>query len=218
MIHPTHVLVIGARESELSLLEAVSRRYPTADLRYVMLQAPDMFNYDISAVSDFDKKTWRVISCLDERGVNFSRAKTYFDLRIAGFKFETFVAASSEVASDAKLGDGVLIKSMTILGAGAQLGTNCHIGARVSIGNGFKAGKHCWVSDGVVIGDDVQLLDYTTIGSGSVLETGVKVGRMCELFNKKFYTGTIPDMTFFLWEGIGPSRIYDCGKLSSSNE
>ena len=212
MSDPTHILIVGARETELSLMEAVSRRYPTTDLQYVMLQAPDMFNYDISVLSDFDRKTWRVISCLDERGINFSRAKTYFDLRVAGFRFETFLSASSEIASDVKLGDGVLIKSMTIIGGGAQLGSNCHIGARVSIGNGFRAGKHCWISDGVVIGDDVQLLDQTTIGPGSVIESGSRIGRMCELYNKKNYSGQIPDMSFFWWEGIGPSRIYDCSK------
>jgi hypothetical protein len=212
MTEPTHILVVGARESELSLMEAITRRYSGSELHYVMLNAPDMFNYDISVLSDFDRKTWRVISCLDDRGINFSRAKTYFDLRVAGFKFQTFLSASSEIASDAKLGDGVLIKSMTILGAGAKLGVNCHIGARVSIGNDFKAGKHCWISDGVVIGDGVQLSDQTTIGAGSVIESGARIGRMCELSHKKTYSGVIPDLSFFWWEGIGPSRIYDCGK------
>ena len=204
------IIVTGSEPNEELICDEV--RQQGGEVTYVQIDAPDRFNFSLDALAGFDAKAHELIICLDSRGLNFSRAKAYMDARLAGFRIKKHIAPTAVVASNSSLGDGVCIGPMSIVGPSAKFGANVKVGARVNIGRNVKISKHVFIGDGAYIGDNVTLADHVSVSSGSVIASGSSIGRYSDLQMRREYSGDIPEMSFFWWDGIGAARVYDFSK------
>jgi len=201
------ILIVSSFEDEGLLSDDLLKN--GFDVSFVQIFAEDKFNFDISPLLDFDKQEHNVIISHDSRGLNMSRAKLYFDIRVAGYKIHSFISSSVHMPSNVKCGDGCLVEPLSLIGPGCVIGANVRIGHRVTIGRSVKIGKHVLISHGAVIGDNVSIGDNVHIGPGAVVETGTSIGRFSDLTLRQIYSGQIAEMSFYWWPSIGPSRVFD---------
>jgi acetyltransferase-like isoleucine patch superfamily enzyme len=104
-------------------------------------------------------------------------------------------ATAGEELSAARLGDGVLIRSHSVLYAGTTLGNKTQTGhgalirESTSIGDEVSIGSHSVVEHHVRIADKVRIHSQVFVPEYSVLETGAWLGPNVVLTNARFPLG-----------------------------
>lgn len=177
---------------------------------YQKIEAPDRFNFDLSGLAQIVRgEADDAMILIDSRGLNVSRAKVFFELKLFGFKLTPFISSNSVVSSDSSFGDGSVVMPMSFVGAGTKIGVNSQVGLRVTIGRNVRIGKHVTIRDGAVIGDNSVIDDYVTIGQRCDIQPNSKIGRYSELALQQTYSGAIAECSFFWWPGYGPARVFD---------
>jgi acetyltransferase-like isoleucine patch superfamily enzyme len=118
----------------------------------------------------------------------------------AGVSVEDFAIvgerpAGGEVVSPARLGDGVLIRSHSVIYAGTTLGNKTQTGhgalirENTTIGNEVSIGSHSVVEHHVRIADKARIHSQVFVPEFSVLEEGAWLGPNVVLTNARFPLG-----------------------------
>lgn len=117
-------------------------------------------------------------------------------LKESGFNLPSMVHPTAAVASNARIGEGVVILSGAIIDAGCAIGDftivnnganishesvigeGSHISPGVNIAGKVVVGRGCWLGIGATIINDLIIGDYTIIGAGSVVVEHIPSGML----------------------------------------
>ncbi|MCD7789891.1 MAG: acetyltransferase [Bacteroides thetaiotaomicron] len=108
-------------------------------------------------------------------------------LKNRGCRFCNVISPRSQISPDARLGEGIIIKSGAIISPDAEVGDNTTIQSYACIGHDVVVGKHCQISthvdigggskigDCVFVGLNVPIREKLLIGEGAILSAGAVV-------------------------------------------
>ena len=86
-----------------------------------------------------------------------------------GLRFGTFVHASAQVSSTARLGAG------TYIGPHAVLAAHSEVGSHVIVNRGCLIGHHARIAQGVTLGPAANVAGRTTLGAGASIGMGAQI-------------------------------------------
>jgi sugar O-acyltransferase (sialic acid O-acetyltransferase NeuD family) len=127
------------------------------------------------------------------------RMNLYRQIKQAGGKLATIVAADAHVSRHSSLGEGVIVMHQALVNAASSVGVNtiinnkaliehdCHIGAHCHISTGAIINGNCLLGDRVFIGSNATLIQGVTIADGVVIGAGAMVYR--SIHKAGIYTG-----------------------------
>ena len=104
------------------------------------------------------------------------------------------IAASADVAEDARIGDGSSIWELVQVRERATLGENCIVG------------RGAYIGTGVQIGDNVKIQNYALVYEPARVEAGAFIGPAAVLTNDQFPRSVNPDGSLKSghdWEPVG---------------
>jgi len=107
------------------------------------------------------------------------RLKCYERYFKAGFNFPTLIHSSADVASNASIDTGSIIRDRAIIHPMAKIGKNCVISTNVIIGHDSIIGNNVFITPGAIISGSVIIGDNTFVGTGAIIIQNVKVGKNC---------------------------------------
>ena len=106
------------------------------------------------------------------------------------------------LSSDTEFGRDIVIEPHVVIGKGCSIGDGCHI----------KAFSHL---EGAAIGSDCIIGPHARLRSGTILETGVKIGNFVETKNAHFETGAKANHLSYLGDAtIGTDANIGAGVIT----
>lgn len=105
-----------------------------------------------------------------------SRRALFGRFSALGYRFPAIAHASSVIASDARLGDGVQVMAGAIVQPASRIGQNTLVNTRAVVEHDCVVGDHVHIAPGAVLCGGVSVGESAHIGAGAVLLVGIKVG------------------------------------------
>jgi sugar O-acyltransferase (sialic acid O-acetyltransferase NeuD family) len=90
-------------------------------------------------------------------------------LTAAGYTLQTLVAPSAEVADNATVGAGCIIRQQAVIGPRAVIGDNTVVSDLAYVGHDCRIGRNVYVAPGANLNGSVTIGDNTFIGTGAVV-------------------------------------------------
>ena len=109
------------------------------------------------------------------RNTNIFRRSRYELIKSLGYEFISYISSKAIVASNAQLGDNVLIYEGAIVQPFVQIGNNTIIRSGVNVGHHCTVGDHSFVSAEVTIGSKTQIGTQVFVGLNSTISNSIKV-------------------------------------------
>lgn len=100
-----------------------------------------------------------------------------FELAVShGLQMPALVAESAVVATDAVLGDGVVVMPLALVHVGAKLGVNVIVNSGAIIEHGSRVADHVHVAPHATVLADCRIGEGAFIGAAAVIRQGLTVG------------------------------------------
>jgi acetyltransferase-like isoleucine patch superfamily enzyme len=199
------LLIVGAGFVLKQCAAAWQEAQPERNIRILEAAALDHVN---RAMDAFPASEWRAFGVLPASGVNMARLKLMVDLRLKGYKLESFVSPTASVPRGLKLAENCFINAGAVIEEEVKTRDNLFVGARAVIGYGSELGHSVWIGAGALLGARISVGDNCVIGSGASLADDMRVGELCELNIAQEYRRSVEAKTFFSPIFDGPMRIY----------
>jgi UDP-3-O-[3-hydroxymyristoyl] glucosamine N-acyltransferase len=107
------------------------------------------------------------------------RKKMYKIAQNRHFSFVSYIHPSAWIASNARIGDGVIICPNCVVSAFAEIADNAAINVFCGVGHGARVGEHTVMGPYSVINGDTSLGEGCFLGSRATLFPKVSLGRGC---------------------------------------
>jgi NDP-sugar pyrophosphorylase family protein len=202
------LLIVGAGVVLRQCAAAWTAAQPERTIRTIETTSHDHFNRDLSPMADFPASEWNAFAALSGDGLSMARLKLFMDIRMKGYKLESFVSPGASVPGGMNLGENSFVAPGAVIEDDVAARYNLCVGARAVVGYGSRLGHSVWIGAGALIGSEVSIGDNCTIGSGAVVANGIQVGKLCELSIAREYRESIESKTFFSPMFDEPVRIY----------
>ena len=206
------LLLVGAGVVLEQCAAAWRDAQPERTIEVLETKSNDYFNRDLGPMEAFPAIEWRAFAALPGSGLNMARLKLLVDIRMKGYKLESFVSPAASVPKGMKLAENSFVSAGAVIEEGVKVRYNLFVGARAVIGYGSDLGHSVWVGTGALIGSKASIGDNCVIGSGAIVADGVRVGKLCELNIAQEYRTSIESKTFFSPMFDEPVRIYGNGQ------
>ncbi len=111
-------------------------------------------------------------------GIGESGVRAQMDATLTGWGLEaaTLVHPLASVASDNKLGHGVLLAAGARITTNVTLGRHVHLNVNAVVSHDCALGDHVTVSPGVHLNGEVSVGNRVFFGTGAIVAPGVSIG------------------------------------------
>lgn len=106
------------------------------------------------------------------------------------------ISNRSYVASDATIGEGILMLPFAMIGSGAKIGDNAIITASVSILENCKVGNNAHIGSNSFLGGACTVGENTYIGPCTTVVSGVRIGKNALIGAGSVVLKDVPDGSF----------------------
>ncbi len=202
------LLVVGAGTVLEQCAAAWKEAQPDRTIEILEVGSPDHFTRNLDAMSEYPAERWCAFAALAGTGVNMARLKLMVDIRLKGYRLDSFVSPSASAPRGWKLPENCFVSAGAVVAENVKTRHNLYVGSRAVIGFGSQLGHSVWIGAGAVLGSKVSIGDNSLVGPGAVIADDVQVGKFCELNLAREYRESIASKTFFSPMFDGPVRIY----------
>lgn len=126
-------------------------------------------------------------------GDTFQRSQIFRKLIQLNVKIPTLVHPNSSISNYSKLGNGSLICAGSILGPDSCIGSGVIINHLCSIDHDCYVGDFVHICPNSSLTGNVKIDDFSTLGSGSKVLPGLKIGSNCLVGAHSLVTRDIPN-------------------------
>jgi len=136
--------------------------------------------YKIAAISKllsiFNPDEYQVIMAMGYSDLNRKREIMFKQLKILGFKIETYIHPDARVYTNLPIGEGSVILPGAVIEPKARIGMNSMIWSNVTLAHHSSIGDHCWLAAGVTVSGQSTILDNSFLGVNSTIVNKVTIG------------------------------------------
>ena len=104
------------------------------------------------------------------------RAKLDEQLTAWGRNAATLIHPATTVASDNRIGDGVLLAAGARVTTNVTLGRHVHLNVNAVVSHDCVVGNYTTLSPGVLVNGDVRLGEGVFLGTGAIITPGITIG------------------------------------------
>lgn len=202
------LVIVGAGTAVEQCAAAWKSEQPQRTIEVLEVESPDHFTRNLDRMEDYPATQWCAFAALASGGVNMARLKLMLDIRMKGYKLDSFLSPAASVPRAFTLPENCFVSPGAVFEDQVTVRHNLYVGPRAVIGFGTRLGHSVWIGSGAVIGSKVSIGDNTVVGSGAIIADNVQVGKLCELNIAQEYRTSIESKTFFSPMFDGPVRIY----------
>jgi sugar O-acyltransferase (sialic acid O-acetyltransferase NeuD family) len=172
-------LIIGAGQVG-RLVAEIARRIPDLECvgfldRNPSLQGQRIFGIPVLGEdSRLEEFAGKVEGALPVLGDLRARLELFSECRRLGFRLVNVIDPSVNIASDVKLGEGIVISCGTILLTGVEVKDYAFVGTGVRILHDTVIGSNCIIGGGSTIGASVTVESNVSFGVGVQVASGRK--------------------------------------------
>ena len=105
-----------------------------------------------------------------------TRIRLYDRVKEAGGKFATIIASTAYVSKYATIGEGTVVMHHAFVNAGAKVGNNVILNTLSNIEHDTLIGNQCHISTGAMVNGACKIGNNVFIGSQSVVAHGITIG------------------------------------------
>ena len=109
-------------------------------------------------------------------GDPMTRAHLAAEMDRAGFTAATLVHPAATVASDNRLGDGVVLAAGATVTTNVTLGSHTQLNVGSTVSHDCEVGHHCTISPGAYVNGSCRLDDGVFLGTGAIVTPGHHLG------------------------------------------
>ena len=111
-------------------------------------------------------------------GIGSSSVRAELDAQLSGWGREavTLVHPLASIASDNRIGDGVLVAAGARVTTNVTLGRHVHLNVNVVVSHDCVVGDHSTLSPGVHLNGEVRLGERVFLGTGAIVTPGISIG------------------------------------------
>lgn len=113
-------------------------------------------------------------------------------------KFATLIHPNVIASQQIKIGEGSIICAGCTLTVEIEIGTHCIFNLNITVGHESTIANFVTVAPMVAISGNVQLKDYTEVGTGAAIRQGITLEKGAMLGMGGILTKNIPENTIFL--------------------
>lgn len=124
---------------------------------------------------------FRALVAIGYNQLNLIRKNKYEELKSLGYTFENFIHPSNIIASNAFIGQNVIMMEANIVQPEATVSDNVLMFSSNIIGHGVFVGKHTFLSSRIILSGDVVVGERCFFGANSGVEVGGGLGDNCIL-------------------------------------
>jgi hypothetical protein len=209
------LVIVGAGTVLERFAAAWKSEQPQRTIEVLEVDSPDHFTRNLDRLDGYPAEQWCAFAALTGSGVNMARLKLMLDIRMKGYKLDSFLSPAASVPKELTLPENCFISAGAVVEDKVKVRHNLYVGPRAVIGSGTQLGHSVWISSGALLGTKVSIGDNSVVGTGAVVADNVQVGKFCELNIAQEYRTSIESKTFFSPMFDGPVRIY--GSRSCNN-
>lgn len=181
---------------------------PDRRIDAIALETPDGFNRNLDPLRAYPHESWQAFAILPGTGINMARLKLMMDLKMIGYKLDSFVSSRAMAPSAWRPPENSFVSDGAVIGHSVLTKYNLFVGPRCVIGHGAKLGHSVWLDTGALVGAGVTIGDNVLIGQSAILADGITIGRHCELMVAGHYRESVDEKTFYNPMFPNPVRIY----------
>lgn len=134
------------------------------------------------------------------------KKELYDKMKMAGYTAAAVFHPDSFVASDAQIGEGIVVSPGAYIGSAARIGLNVFVSHNASIGHDTVIGDHVAIGSGAFIGGHTIIENDVHIGANASLKDRIRVGKGSNIALGASVFSDIPDDSSVIGN---PARIMD---------
>lgn len=168
-----------------------------------------LFKFDKILVEFRENKLEFIIA----NGEPFVREKLYLKLKENNFKVISLIDPQASISPCANIGDGSIAYPFSIIASDATVGNNVLVNAGAIIGHDIIVGHNTVISPQVCIGGGTKIGDNSYIGMGSKIKEKLVIGSSVIVGMSSAVHKDIPDNVIAMGNPARPMRRNDDKKV-----
>jgi sugar O-acyltransferase (sialic acid O-acetyltransferase NeuD family) len=145
-------------------------------------------------------------------GDNRTRAGIFAAIQVRGEKIINAIHPSAVIASDVRLGQGVMICAGVVVNTGTTIGDNVILNTSCSVDHHNHIAAHSHVAPGVHLGGDAHVGEGVLVGIGTAVIPGCSVGDWAIVGAGSVVTRDIPPFVTVLGAPARVIRRHESGQ------
>ena len=182
MSNQVEVIFIGAGGHASVLYEIMSKQnysikaiYSKSDVKIANIFKSLNVNMNTIDPVLFESTTYKLVNGVGYIPYSTARFDVWDLYKKLDYKFASVVASSSDISTDAVLGEGVQIMKRVVISVNVTIGANTIVNTGAIIEHDSEIGASCHIAPGAILCGNVKIKDYCFIGAGATIFPGVKL-------------------------------------------
>lgn len=118
----------------------------------------------------------KVVLGIGYKDINQIREAFFYRMKQLGYAIETYIHPSAVVNETAKIGEGVVILSNSVLEPFVVVGDNTMIWSNCTLAHHSSVEEHAWIASNTILSGSCKVKKYTFVGVGVVISNEVEIG------------------------------------------